>query len=36
MGDAPRNSVPGDKRLYVEELKLTDFRNYERAALSLD
>jgi DNA replication and repair protein RecF len=36
MGDAPRNLVPGDTRLYVEELKLTDFRNYERAALSLD
>jgi DNA replication and repair protein RecF len=27
---------PADARLYVEELRLTNFRNYERAAASLD
>jgi len=32
MGEA----APADARLYVEELKLTNFRNYERAAASLD
>ena len=35
MGEASRG-IPNDKQLYVEELKLTDFRNYERAALTLD
>ena len=32
MGEAAR----ADSRLYVEELRLTNFRNYERAAMSLD
>jgi DNA replication and repair protein RecF len=32
MGEAPSAGA----RLYVEELKLTNFRNYERAALGLD
>ena len=32
MGEAPG----ADARLYVQELRLTNFRNYERAAASLD
>ena len=32
MGEAAR----ADSRLYVEELRLTNFRNYERAAASFD